>query len=110
MQVQVSSPANGVRVVTVTGEVDLSRAAPLRAELVRELDGLPLAVLDLSGLTFIDSTGLGVLVGRLRAQRQAGGDLRLVITSERILRNFHITGLDQIFTIYDTVDAALADE
>lgn len=108
MQVEVTSPKDSARVVAIDGDVDLSTAAALRAELIRALDGVDVSVLDLTGLGFIDSTGLGVLVGRLRAQRQAGGDLRLVINSERILRNFRITGLDKLFAIYDSTAAALA--
>lgn len=107
MQVKVSSPARGTAVVQVSGGVDLSNAAALRTDLMKALKGSKLAVVDLSGLNFIDSTGLGVLVGRLRAQLQMDGELRLVITSERILRNFRITGLDKIFAIFESVDAAL---
>lgn len=107
MQVRAQSASADARVVEVSGEVDLAQAAKLRAALIRAGDGVRLLVVDLSGVGFIDSTGLGVLVGRLRAMRTIGADLRLVVTSERIRHNFSITGLDRIFTLYDDAETAL---
>ena len=65
-------------------------------------------VVDLQGVTFMDSTGLGVLVGRLKLVRVQDGTLKLVCTSERILKVFAITGLDKVFQIFDSIDEALA--
>ena len=66
-------------------------------------------VLDLSSLSFLDSTGLGVLVGGLKRVRSHNGDLSLVCTQHRILKVFEITGLTKVFSIHDTVDAAVAE-
>jgi len=63
-------------------------------------------VVDLLGVTFLDSTALGVLVGALKRCREAGGDLRLVIAEPRILKVFEITGLTEVFTITPTIDEA----
>jgi anti-sigma B factor antagonist len=59
-------------------------------------------------VTFLDSTGLGVLVGRLKLVRNQSGWLRLVCSNERILRVFRITGLDKVFGIHASLDDALA--
>ena len=64
-------------------------------------------VIDLRAVRFMDSTGLGVLVGTLKKVRLAGGRLQLVIDSERLLKVFRITALLQVFTVHDTVEAAL---
>ncbi len=57
---------------------------------------------------FLDSTGLGVLVGGLKRVRTHHGSLDLVCTQERILKIFKITGLTKVFGIYQTVDQAIA--
>ncbi|MEZ0448168.1 STAS domain-containing protein [Cellulomonas sp. ICMP 17802] len=111
MDVRVTSRDMGPRtVVTVEGEIDVSSADHLRDELARLLDrDRADLVIDLRGVTFMDSTGLGLLVGTLKKVRLAGGQLQLVIDSERLLKVFRITALLQVFTVHDTVEAALAD-
>lgn len=97
-----------IPVIAFTGEVDVYTAPTLRDAVSRSLAaGDHKIVCDLSEVGFLDSTGLGVLVGRLKAIRMLQGDMRLVITNERVLRNFHITGLDTIFAIDATADAAV---
>lgn len=97
-------------VVTVTGDVDLTSAGALRDGLDAQLrSGRRRLVVDLEGVTFLDSTGLGVLVALLRALRGGGGAVRLVCSNARILRLFSITSLDEVFVVHDTVAAALAD-
>lgn len=97
-------------VVTVSGEVDVVTAPALRQQIAEVIaDGNDRVVADLTDVPFLDSTGLGVLVGRLKVLRQQGGDLRLVITSDRVLRNFQITGLDKVFQIFPTVQEATTD-
>ncbi|KYH46402.1 STAS domain-containing protein [Branchiibius sp. NY16-3462-2] len=99
----------GVTVISLAGEADVSTAARLREELVRAVgEGGPAYVVDLSRVPFLDSTALGVLVGRLKAVRSAGGDLVLVTDDQRLLRNFGITGLDKVFRIFPTIGEATA--
>lgn len=109
MDVTVTSRENGDRtVVEVTGEIDVYTAPALREELSRLVDGEHTnLVVDLTQVSFMDSTGLGVLVGALKKVRTLGGDLQLVITQERILKVFRITALTQVFTIHSTLDEAL---
>ena len=64
-------------------------------------------IVDLTAVGFMDSTGLGVLVGALKKVRTLGGDLRLVINQEKILQVFRITALTQVFTIHSSIDEAL---
>ncbi|HSU73527.1 MAG TPA: STAS domain-containing protein, partial [Terrabacter sp.] len=65
-------------------------------------------VVDLTDVTFLDSTGLGVLVGRLKLTRTRGGLMRLVGRDDRVLKVFAITGLDKVFEIHPDLEAALA--
>ena len=99
---------DGVAVVSVSGEVDVYTAPQLRSALDEQISvGRTRLVVDMSEVGFVDSTGLGVLVGRLKLVRAHGGWLRLVCTDERTLRVFNITGLDKVFSIHETVDSAL---
>ena len=100
---------NDVTIVSVAGEVDVYTAAQLRAALDEEVaQGHVQLVVNLDDVTFLDSTGLGVLVGRLKLVRNQSGWLRLVCSNERILRVFRITGLDKVFGIHASLDEALA--
>ena len=100
---------NGVAVLAVKGEVDVYTAPRLREKLVELVtQGKHRIVVDLEGVEFLDSTGLGVLVGGLKRVRSHNGDLSLVCNQHRILKVFEITGLNRAFSIYDSVDAAVA--
>lgn len=97
----------GRRVLDVGGEIDVYTAPQLRERLVALVeDGARQIVVDLSRVEFLDSTGLGVLVGALKRLRSVSGDLSLVCPRERLLKIFRITGLDGVFTIHDSVGAA----
>ena len=86
--------------LVVSGEVDLESAAHLRKAIIDLLDvGAKDLVVDLREVEFLDSTGLGVLVGGLKRARSYGGSLRLVCTRDSVLRVFQITGLARVFTM-----------
>lgn len=100
--------AEGCTVIEVGGEIDVYTAPKLRdaiTELVSR--GEHHLVIDMEQVEFLDSTGLGVLVGGLKKVRAHEGSLRLVCTSERLLKIFRITGLAKVFPIHDSVDSAL---
>jgi anti-sigma B factor antagonist len=100
---------NGYTILSVRGEVDVYTAPRLREKLVELVsEGRYKIVVDLEGVDFLDSTGLGVLVGGLKRFRSHDGDLTLVCTQHRILKVFEITGLTKVFSIFDSVDAAVA--
>lgn len=105
-----SRTVDGRTVVDVAGEIDVYTAPTLREKLTALVDaGHVDLVVDLTEVRFMDSTGLGLLVGVLKRVRGLDGRLQLVIDSERLLKVFRITALTQVFTIRETVDEALAD-
>jgi len=104
-------PVGDCAVLRVTGEVDVY-LAPMLRERIRELaaSGAVHLIADLGQVDFLDSTGLGVLVGGLRRLREDGGSLALVINTPRILRIFQITALTKAFDTWSSAtDAITAD-
>ena len=100
---------DGIEIVDVEGEIDVYTAPRLRdllIDLVR--NGHYQLVVNMEKVEFLDSTGLGVLVGGLKRVRAHDGSLDLVCTQERILKIFRITGLTKVFGIHDSVDDAIA--
>jgi anti-sigma B factor antagonist len=105
------SAAPGRTVIAVSGEIDVYTAPRLRETLVSLVDaGNYRLIVDMEGVEFLDSTGLGVLVGGLKRVRAFDGGIDLVCTQGRILRIFRITGLSKVFNIYDSVEDALASD
>lgn len=99
---------DGWTVVAASGEIDVATAPRLRERLGGFIeDGDNRLVVDLEDVAFIDSTGLGVLVGAVRRARDRQGDVRLVCTNSRLLKVLGATGLDKVFTIGDSVDGAI---
>lgn len=99
---------DGWAVLAVRGEVDVYTAPRFRERLIELVSqGHHRIVVDLEGVDFLDSTGLGVLVGGLKRLRSHDGDLVLVCTQSRILKVFEITGLTKVFTIHESVDEAV---
>jgi anti-sigma B factor antagonist len=110
MELVVSRQAvDGVPVLAVTGEVDVYSAPALSENLTQLLDeGSNTIVVDLTGVAFLDSTGLGALISARTATDKNGGSLPVVCNQERILKLFTITGLDGVFSIFPTVEDAVA--
>ena len=88
-------------VVVVRGEIDVASSPTLRAELAELLArGAGSITLDLAAVSFIDSSGLGVLVGALKRLRDGGGEtFNIVAARNGVRRVFEITGLDQLFVL-----------
>jgi anti-sigma B factor antagonist len=90
-------------VIALSGEVDLYTAPEFKQQLLEVIGkGGKEVVVDLTETTFIDSTTLGVLVGGVKRLRPNGGQLSLVCSDRNITKIFEITGLDRVFTIYNT--------
>jgi anti-sigma B factor antagonist len=110
MELSLSTRAvGGYRVLEVAGEIDVYTAPQLRERLIEMVEGgARHVIVDLERVEFLDSTGLGVLVGALKRLRGVSGELALVCAQERLLKIFRITGLDRVFTLYQSVDTAVA--
>jgi len=93
--------ANDRYTVSVRGELDVATSPGLRGELHALVErGARSVTLDLSGTTFIDSSGLGVLVGALKRLREAGGEsIALSGMQDQVRKVFEITGLTTLFTV-----------
>jgi anti-sigma B factor antagonist len=104
-----SSRDGGWSVVTIAGELDVIGGPELRQQVMTEIrEGRHRLVLDLTGVDFIDSFGLGVIVGALKRVRLLDGDLRLVVPEPRIRRVFEVCDLDRVFALHTTLDEAIA--
>jgi anti-sigma B factor antagonist len=95
-------------VVGVDGDLDVYTAPRLKETLEQAMPGDKRLVLDLSGVQFIDSTALGVLVGALQFSQSNGSDFRLVVGDPFLLKIFRITGFDGMFSIYPRLEDALS--
>ena len=93
--------------VVLRGDLDLATAPELRECLVKVIDEGERVVIDLEAVGFLDSAGLGILVGGLKRARTRGGELELVCTGQDVLKPLEITGLDRVFTIHAGRDDAL---
>ena len=95
--------------VELSGEVDLYTAPRFKEDLVGLIEtGVEAIVVDLSRVTFIDSTALGVIIGGVKRLRERDGRLVIVAGSRPVVRILGITGLDKVLTVFDTREAALA--
>jgi anti-sigma B factor antagonist len=109
VELTVDSRQEGSRtVVVVHGEIDVYTAPTLRERLNELVSaGRNDLIVDMQGVDFLDSTGLGVLVGGLKRVRSLDGELQLVCGQEKILKVFRITGLTKVFPIHPTLEDAL---
>ncbi len=104
----VESEQPGVAVLDVRGEIDVATSPELQEILVELIGrGPELLIVNLTDVSFIDSTGLGVLVGAVRDVRARGGDLRLVVTEPHIVKLLELTGLDEVFSVVSNTSDAV---
>jgi anti-sigma B factor antagonist len=88
--------------ITAHGEIDLATVNTLRSAITHAIaEGARHLVLHLEGVTYIDSSGLGTLVGAHKRVASSGGTLTVRCSRPRILRLFAITGLDRVLTVTD---------
>jgi anti-sigma B factor antagonist len=110
VDLSISTRSEGVHtIVELVGELDVTTMPRLRDRLAGLIaDGHHHLVVDLQGVDFLDSTGLGVLLGGLRRVHPHNGSFQLVCTNDRILNVFRITGLVNIFSIHASVRDAIS--
>ena len=96
MQLEKNRRGRELRVV-LSGELDHHNAAIIREEIDRELDGsVKLLTLDMSGITFMDSSGIGLIIGRYKLLERRGGSVAVINADARVDRIFEMSGLYQI--------------
>lgn len=96
-------------VLVAGGEIDYEASPHLRSQIAETIKhGARRLVLDFSAVTFIDSTGVGVLVGTMAKLEEVGGSMAVVCTQENVLRVLEMTGLDRMFSIHSEREAALS--
>ena len=100
----------GMSVFELTGSLDIATSPTVRASLLEASErGDHKLIVDLTKVDFLDSTGLGALIGAQRRAKEFGGEVRLVAKEGQILRLLRITGLLNVFAVYPTLEDALAD-
>jgi anti-sigma B factor antagonist len=106
----VETREDGIGVVTPHGRLNMVSARQLK-EVLSELVGAGTVriVVDLGETIFLDSSGLGALIGGLKSARQAGGDLRIARVSPAVMTVFELTNLDRVLRARESVEAAFDD-
>ena len=101
---------NGVTVFELDGRVDTQGAVDMDLALEAAVSGgKHNMVLDMAQVAYISSAGLRTLADVVTQNREAGGDLKLVAVNPKVLRILRIIGFDRFFSLYDTVEEAVAD-
>ena len=108
MDVATDVTEDGIVIVRSQGRLNMAAAPQLRG-VVSDLTaaGRVRIVIDLSAVTFIDSSGLGALIGGLKSARQAAGDLRIAAPTEQVTTVLGLTNLDRVLKPYASVEEAL---
>jgi anti-sigma B factor antagonist len=99
-----------IAIVRGAGKLNMVSAPELRAVVVGAIsEGAHRIVVDLSAIDFMDSSGLGALVGCLKSARQAGGDLRIAAPSTQVSMVLRLSNLDRVLASFDSAEAAYRD-
>jgi anti-sigma B factor antagonist len=98
---------DGYVVCRPVGELDAYTVGQFRESLA-ELASSPRLLIDLSGVPFMDSAGLGALIGGIRRAREAGGDVAVACSRPTLTRLLHTTGFDRIVPVTETVEGAVS--
>jgi len=99
---------DGTAVVALTGDVDLQSSPQVRQQLLACFEDTSRVIVDLAGVTYIDSSGVASLVEAFQLARKKSGAFSLVSVSPAVMRVLSLARLDKVFTIHPTVDAAIA--
>lgn len=109
LSIESEKAGDGISVITVAGELDLYTAPRLKEQLINAMDeGILKIVVDMTGVHFIDSSALGVLIGGIKRLKPKGGKLVLVSIDENVNWIFQITGLNSVFDIFSSREDAFA--
>src|ERR1035437_5347696 len=110
LEVQSRQTDAGVTVLAPSGRLDVT-GAPMLKDAISEAvkNGQPRLVIDMEGVSFVDSTGLGSVIAALKLVRSSKGDLRLAAPNQQVRVVLELTTLDRVFPYFATVEDALAD-
>jgi anti-sigma B factor antagonist len=109
LEIQSRQADNGATIVAPTGRLDVAGAPTLKEAISEALkNGQPRVVLDMEGVSFVDSTGLGSVIAALKQIRSSQGDLRLAAPNQQVRVVLELTTLDRVFPYFSTVEEALA--
>ena len=101
---------DGMQVFELVGSLDIATSPTVRAALIEASErGDHRLIVDLHKVDFLDSTGLGALIGAQRRAKEFNGEVRLVAKEGQILRLLRITGLLKVFSVYATLDEGVKD-
>jgi anti-anti-sigma factor len=108
LEVQTRQVETGATVVAPTGRLDVAGAPALKDAISEALkSGQAKVVIDMEGVSFVDSTGLGSVIAALKQIRSSQGDLRLAAPNQQVRVVLELTTLDRVFPYYSTVEEAL---
>lgn len=108
LDVETRPAVNGVTVLAPTGRLDVAGAPALREAIGEAVRGGPSkVVIDMEGVTFVDSTGLGSVISALKQLRNSQGELRLAAPNQQVRVVLELTTLDKVFPYYASVEEAL---
>lgn len=108
LEVETRPVDNGVTVLAPTGRLDVAGAPALKEAIVELVkNGAPKVVIDMEGVSFVDSTGLGSVISALKQIRNNQGEMRLAAPNQQARVVLELTTLDRVFPYYATVEEAL---
>jgi anti-sigma B factor antagonist len=108
LEVETRPAVNGVTVLAPTGRLDVAGAPALREAIGEAVKSGPnKVVIDMEGVSFVDSTGLGSVIAALKQIRSGQGELRLAAPNQQVRVVLELTTLDRVFPYYATVEEAL---
>lgn len=108
MEIEMLEQGTEIAVLRLTGRLDLVSAAALRSAVEQATGaGRTHVVVDLSGVEFMDSSGVGALVAGLKRARQSGGELRIACPGEQVAMVLELTNINRILRPYESLDDAL---
>jgi len=109
LEVQTRQTEGGISVVAPTGRLDVA-GAPALKDAIEDLtkNGAPKVVIDMEGVSFVDSTGLGSVIAALKRIRNRQGELRLAAPNQQVRVVLELTTLDKVFPYFATLEEALA--
>lgn len=110
MKIHTTVLNGGIVVLKLEGKLNMVTAPHLREEVHSCVTaGNNHVAIDLKGVDFIDSSGLGALINGLKATRQAGGDLRIAGPTEQVKMVLKLTNIDRVLKAYDNAETAFSD-